>query len=44
MTRERLLYVSWMADVGKFSIVKLRNNNYGTWKFQMEVLLIREEL
>lgn len=33
-----------MADVGMFSIVKLGNSNYGTWKFQMEVLLIREEL
>lgn len=43
-THGRLLYVSGMADVEKFSIVKLGNSNYGTWKFQMEVLLIREEL
>lgn len=33
-----------MADPSKFSIAKLGNNNYGTWRFQMEMFLTREEL
>ena len=37
VTPGKLLDVSGMADLGKFSIVKLGNSNYGTWKFQMEM-------
>lgn len=33
-----------MADLGRFSIVKLGNNNYAAWKFQMQMFLVREEL
>ncbi|XP_035893610.1 uncharacterized protein LOC118503894 [Anopheles stephensi] len=33
-----------MADVGKFSFPRLNNHNYVSWKFRMEMLLIREEL
>ena len=33
-----------MADLGKFSLVKLNNTNYATWKFQMEMFLVREDL
>lgn len=44
VTPGKLLDVSGMADLGKFSIVKLGNSNYGTWKFQMEMFLTREEL
>lgn len=33
-----------MADPGKFAISKLGNTNYASWKFQMEMFLIREDL
>lgn len=33
-----------MADAGRFSLVKLNNTNYATWKFEVEMLLTREEL
>lgn len=33
-----------MADVGKFTLAKLNNNNYATWKFEVEMLLTREDL
>lgn len=33
-----------MADPGKFAISKLGNSNYASWKFQIEMFLIREDL
>lgn len=33
-----------MADLNKFSFVKLNNSNWQCWKFRMEMLLSREEL
>lgn len=33
-----------MSDPGKFAIAKLGNNNYASWKFQIEMFLIREDL
>ncbi|XP_052890522.1 uncharacterized protein LOC128298777 [Anopheles moucheti] len=33
-----------MAELGKLSLAKLNNSNYSTWKFRMEMLLIREEV
>lgn len=33
-----------MADPVKFSIAKLSNQNYPTWKFEMEMFLEREDL
>lgn len=35
---------SAMADIGKFSFARLNNQNYQSWKFRMEMLLIREKL
>lgn len=33
-----------MADLGKLSFAKLNNQNWQSWKFRMEMLLMREEL
>lgn len=32
-----------MAEAGKFTLAKLNNNNYATWKFEIEMLLTRED-
>lgn len=39
-----LLIGSRMADPGRFSLARLNNTNYATWKFEIEMLLTREEL
>ena len=31
-----------MADIARFSIEKLNNSNYGSWKYEVELLLRRE--
>lgn len=33
-----------MADIAKFAIVKLNNGNYFTWKYKVELFLIRADL
>lgn len=33
-----------MADQQRFSLTKLNNHNYQSWKFKMEMMLIRDEL
>lgn len=33
-----------MADVSKLSFVRLNNSNWESWSFQMQMVLIREEL
>lgn len=38
------LPVPAMAEAVKFNVAKLGNGNYPSWKFRMEMLLVREEL
>ena len=33
-----------MAETAKITVAKLNNSNYQTWKYKMELLLIKEEL
>lgn len=32
-----------MADIGKIKIAKLTNDNYFTWKYKMQLFLLREK-